>query len=62
VAVASLEPDPESPLALAANPDDVLDEPAAELALTGLSPLVAAAEQYTDPVAWVYDISAEDWL
>ncbi len=59
---AQLEPDPESYEASAGVFQDVLDEPAAELAVTGLTPLVAAAEQFADPVAWVYDISAEDWL
>lgn len=59
---ARLEPDPEGYLASTSGLDEALDEPAAELALTGLTPLVAAAEQYMDPVAWVYDISAEDWL
>ncbi|BCW99125.1 MAG: hypothetical protein KatS3mg024_1952 [Armatimonadota bacterium] len=59
---ARLEPDPEGYLAPASGLNEALDEPAAELALTSLTPLVAAAEQYMDPVAWVYDISAEDWL
>lgn len=59
--LAGLEPDPEFVAYAPPASEDSVAEEVADMVSTGLAPLVAAAET-EDPLSWITDASAEEWL
>ncbi len=59
--LAELEPDPELVACTPPAAEESVAKGVADLVSTGLAPLVAAAET-EDPLSWITDASAEEWL